>query len=163
MLELIYPCLYRRIRCLPPSPQRRFANLIAQTARQWRRVIDRKLQPFGLTEATWVPLLHLARAEKPMLQKDLAEAIYLDASSVVRLLDNLQNQGFIERREGVDRRAKEIHLTSRGLERVMQVEGMALQVRNQVLSAVKDEELEVMNGMLEQVLASLALVEKEPS
>ncbi len=70
-----------------------------------------------------------------MLQKDLAEAIYLDASSVVRLLDNLQSQGFIERREGIDRRAKEIHLTSHGLERVMQVEGMALQVRNQVLSA----------------------------
>ncbi len=147
----------------PQSPQRHFANLIAQTARQWRRVIDRKLQPFGLTEATWVPLLYLARAEKPMLQKDLAEAIYLDASSVVRLLDNLQSQGFIERREGIDRRAKEIHLTSHGLERVMQVEGMALQVRNQVLSAVKDEELEVMNGMLEQVLASLALVDKEPS
>lgn len=147
----------------PQSPQRHFANLIAQTARQWRRVIDRKLQPFGLTEATWVPLLYLARAEKPMLQKDLAEAIFLDASSVVRLLDNLQNQGFIERREGIDRRAKEIHLTPHGLERVMEVESMALQVRNQVLSGVKDGELEVMNGMLEQVLASLALVDKEPS
>jgi len=147
----------------PQSPQRHFANLIAQTARQWRRVIDRKLQPYGLTEATWVPLLYLARSEKPMLQKDLAEAIYLDASSVVRLLDNLQSQGFIERREGIDRRAKEIHLTQHGLERVIQVEGTALQIRNQVLSGVKDEELEAMNTMLEQVLRSLALVDKEPS
>ncbi|WP_213989273.1 MarR family transcriptional regulator [Sodalis sp. dw_96] len=147
----------------PQSPQRRFASLVSKTARQWRRVIDRKLQPYGLTEATWAPLLYLARMEKPVLQKDLAEAIYLDASSVVRLLDNLQRQGFIERREGVDRRAKEIHLTSLGLERVIQVEGTALAVRNQVLSTVKDEELEVMNGMLEQVLASLALVDKEPS
>ncbi|QWA13239.1 MarR family transcriptional regulator [Sodalis ligni] len=147
----------------PQSPQRRFASLVSQTARQWRRVIDRKLQPYGLTEATWVPLLYLARMEKPILQKDLAEAIYLDASSVVRLLDNLQRLGFIERREGLDRRAKEIHLTPRGLERVIQVEGTALQVRNQVLSGVKDEELEVMSGMLEQVLASLALVDKEPS
>ncbi|TKI06526.1 MarR family winged helix-turn-helix transcriptional regulator [Martelella alba] len=147
----------------PLTPQRRFANLIAQTARQWRRVINRKLQPFGLTEATWVPLLYLARAEKPMLQKDLAEAIYLDASSVVRLLDNLQGLGFIERHEGVDRRAKEIHLTALGLERVEQVEGMALQVRNQVLSTVSDQELIKMNVMLEQVLASLALVDKELS
>lgn len=145
------------------SPHRIFANLIAQTARQWRKVIDRKLQPYGLTEATWVPLLHLARAEKPMLQKDLAEAIALDASSVVRLLDNLQGLGFIERREGSDRRAKEIHLTSSGLQRVQQVEGMALAVRDQVLSTVDDREIEQMNRLLRQVLASLAAVEAEPS
>ncbi len=144
-----------------PSPHRKFANLIAHTARQWRRVIDRKLQPYGLTEATWVPLLHLARAEKPMLQKDLAEAITLDASSVVRLLDNLQAQGFIVRREGSDRRAKEIHLTEHGLQRVQQVEGMALAVRNQVLSGVDDREIEQMNRLLEQVLTSLAAVDKE--
>lgn len=109
-----------------------------------------------------MPLLYLARAEKPMLQKDLAEAIFLDASSVVRLLDNLQNQGFIERREGSDRRAKEIHLTAHGLERVLQVESLALQVRNQVLSKVDDQELIKMNVMLEEILASLALVDKEP-
>ncbi len=147
----------------PVSPHRLFANLIAQTARQWRRVIDRKLQPYGLTEATWVPLLYLARAEKPMLQKDLAEAIVLDASSVVRLLDNLQAQGFIERHEGTDRRAKEIHLTEHGLQRVQQVEGMALAVRNQVLSSVNDRDIEQMNLLLTQVLASLASVDKEPS
>ncbi|MEA9391951.1 MarR family transcriptional regulator [Acerihabitans sp. TG2] len=147
----------------PVSPQRQFANLIAQTARQWRRVIDRKLQPYGLTEATWVPLLYLSRAEKPMLQKDLAEAITLDASSVVRLLDNLQAQGLIERHEGSDRRAKEIRLTDHGQQRVQQVEGIALAVRNQVLSGVDDHDIEQMNGLLTQVLASLALVEKDPA
>ncbi|WP_410014626.1 MarR family winged helix-turn-helix transcriptional regulator [Sodalis sp. C49] len=145
-----------------PSPKRHFANLIAQTARQWRRVIDRKLQPYGLTEATWVPLLYLARADKPMLQKDLAEAIYLDASSVVRLLDNLQNQGFIERREGSDRRAKEIHLTESGMQRVQQVEGMAQQVRDRALAGVDDNDIEQMNRLLEQVLVSLAVVDREP-
>lgn len=146
-----------------PSSRRHFANLIAQTARQWRRVINRKLQPYGLTEATWVPLLYLARADKPMLQKDLAEAIYLDASSVVRLLDNLQKQGFIERREGADRRAKEIHLTQSGLQRVQQVEGMAQEVRHRVLAGVKDEDISYMNQLLGQVLISLAAVDKEPS
>lgn len=146
-----------------PSSKRHFANLIAQTARQWRRVVDRKLQPYGLTEATWVPLLYLARADKPMLQKDLAEAIYLDASSVVRLLDNLQTQGFIERREGSDRRAKEIHLTESGIQRVQQVEGMALEVRDRVLAGVHEEDIARMNLVLEQVLVSLAVVDKEPS
>lgn len=133
----------------------RFAVLIAQTSRQWRRVIDRQLQPYGLTEATWLPLLHIARAKTPMHQKDLAESIALDASSVVRLLDTLQAQGFIERREGSDRRAKEIHLTYAGFERVQQVEGISRQVRESALSSLEEQEIEWVNALLEQVLVAL--------
>src|SRR5215469_9761990 len=84
-----------------------FGSLIARAARQWRRAVDRRLQPFGLTEATWLPLIYLARAQAPMRQKDLAAALGLDGSSVVRLLDALEASGLIERHEvGADRRAK---------------------------------------------------------
>ncbi|MGP4140373.1 MAG: MarR family winged helix-turn-helix transcriptional regulator [Sodalis sp. (in: enterobacteria)] len=141
--------------------RRRFAGLIAQTARHWRRLIDRQLQPYGLTEATWVPLLHISRAAAPMRQKELAESIALDASSVVRLLDSLQAQGFIERREGSDRRAKEIHLTARGLERVDQVEGISRQVRDSVLVTLPEEDIERVNHVLEQVLAALDTLSKD--
>src|SRR5471032_1583146 len=91
-------------------------SLIALLGRQWRRAVDRRLQPFGLTEATWLPLVHLARAPVPMRQKDLAASLVLDGSSVVRLLDALEAAGLIERREeSGDRRAKTIVLTGRGL------------------------------------------------
>src|SRR5579871_1146066 len=84
-----------------------FGSLVARAARQWRREVDRRLQPFGLTEATWLPLIYLARAKAPMRQKDLAAALTLDGSSVVRLLDALEASRLIERREeGADRRAK---------------------------------------------------------
>src|ERR1700684_803342 len=76
-----------------------FASLIARVARQWRREVDRRLQPFGLTEATWLPLVHLARTPAPMRQKDLAASLVLDGSTVVRLLDALEASGLIERRE----------------------------------------------------------------
>ena len=74
--------------------------------------MDRRLQPFGLTEATWLPLIYVARVPAPMRQKDLAAALALDGSSVVRLLDALEASGHIERREeGKDRRAKTITVT----------------------------------------------------
>src|ERR1700723_2921684 len=93
-----------------------FASLIAQVGRQWRRAVDRRLQQFGLTEATWLPLVHIARVPAPMRQKDLAASLVLDSSSVVRLLDALETSGLIERREeNADRRAKTIALTPRGL------------------------------------------------
>jgi hypothetical protein len=75
-----------------------FAPLVARAARQWRRAVDRRLQPFGLTEATWLPLIYLARASAPMRQKDLAAALTLDGSSVVRLLDALEASELVERR-----------------------------------------------------------------
>src|SRR4030081_579381 len=74
-----------------------FASLVARAARQWRRAVDRRLQPFGLTEAMWLPLIHLARASVPMRQKDLAASLVLDGSSVVRLLDALETAGLIRR------------------------------------------------------------------
>src|SRR5579862_5414080 len=93
-----------------------FGGLVARISRQWRRAVDRRLQPFGLTEATWLPLVHLARAPVPMRQKDLAASLVLDGSSVVRLLDALETSGLIERREeSGDRRAKTIVLTAHGL------------------------------------------------
>src|ERR1700760_3681116 len=72
-----------------------FASLVARAASHWRKAVDRRLQPFGLTEAMWLPLIHLARAPVPMRQKDLAASLVLDCSSVVRLLDALETAGVV--------------------------------------------------------------------
>ncbi|PWC18034.1 MarR family transcriptional regulator [Brenneria roseae subsp. roseae] len=143
-----------------PSPRRRFASLMGHTTRLWRRIIDRELQPYGLTQATWLPLLHIARASHPMNQKALAESIGLEASAVVRLLDNLQKQGLIERREGADRRIKEIYLTARGTGQVEKVENIANQVRIKALNGLSDTEVEQINQAVEQVIANLSACER---
>ncbi len=61
-----------------------FGSLLSRAARQWRRSADLRLQPFDLTEATWLPLVHIARAPAPPRQKDLAASMSLDGSSVAR-------------------------------------------------------------------------------
>src|ERR1700733_10115559 len=121
-----------------------FASLIARVGRQWRREVDRRLQPFGLTEATWLPLIYLARATAPMRQKDLAAALTLDSSSVVRLLDALEASELIERHEeDGDRRARVIVPTRRGLSIAGQVEAVSHEVRNATLTGLSDDELEI--------------------
>jgi MarR family transcriptional regulator for hemolysin len=134
-----------------------FASLIARAARQWRRAVDRRLQPFGLTEATWLPLIHLARAPVPMRQKDLAASLVLDGSSVVRLLDALETAGLIERREeSADRRAKIIAVTGRGLSIIDQVEAASREVRNATLVGLSAEDLAIATRVLELVCRNLA-------
>jgi MarR family transcriptional regulator for hemolysin len=138
------------------SPRSEIGKLIGKTARQWRRAVDRQLQPFGLTEATWLPLLHVARANAPMRQKDLAASLSLDNSSVVRLLNELQAAGLVERREeDVDRRAKAIVLTELGRTTVVKVERSSRAVREKVLANLSDAELLAASQTIERIYAAL--------
>lgn len=140
---------------------RHLMSLMAQINRQWRRVIDRQLQPLGLTEATWLPLLHLARAAQPMRQKDLAASLSLDSSSVVRLLDELESGGLVERCEDTDRRAKTIHLTPLGQTTVTRVEELVGASRKGVLACVPAHELEKAFRVLEQVAEAVSSMQEE--
>jgi MarR family transcriptional regulator for hemolysin len=139
-----------------------FGPLLAQTARQWRRSVDERLQPYGLTEATWLPLIRVARSATPMRQKDLAASLSLDSSSVVRLLDNLERANLIERREGdSDRRAKAIFLTRRGRAIVEKVEASASAVRKAALGGLSKVEVETAMRVMKHICGVLAREEHE--
>jgi MarR family transcriptional regulator for hemolysin len=141
----------------------RFGAQIAQAARLWRRAVDQRMRPFGLTEATWLPLLHLARASAAMRQKELAASLSLDSSSVVRLLDTLEAAALIERREDdADRRAKAIVLTPLGRVTVAKVEGAAQQVRGDALAGLDDDQLATASHVLDHVCGMLAPMTGEP-
>ncbi|ARP93871.1 MarR family winged helix-turn-helix transcriptional regulator [Bordetella genomosp. 13] len=133
-----------------------FGSLLSQTTRSWRRAVNRRLQPYGLTEATWLPLLHVSRASAPMRQKDLAASLGLDGSSVVRVLDALQAAGLVTRREeDADRRAKAIVLTPLGQSTVQQVEQVAIQVREAALAGIADRELQRAVRLLQDICQRL--------
>ncbi|MBN9458388.1 MAG: MarR family transcriptional regulator [Bosea sp.] len=130
---------------------------IARAARLWRRAVDIRLQAYGLTEATWLPLLHLSRAAEPMRQKDLAASLNLDGSTVARLLDGLQAAALIERREDeTDRRAKTIHLTPEAGQLVAQVEAISREVRLATILDIPDADIERTAAVLERICSALA-------
>jgi MarR family transcriptional regulator, transcriptional regulator for hemolysin len=134
-----------------------FGPLVARVARNWRRAVDRELQPFGLTEATWLPLIYVARASTPMRQKELAKALTLDGSSLVRLLDALEASRLIERREETaDRRAKVITLTRRGWSLIERVEAASEKVRQRSLAGLTEDELDLASRVLARISGNLA-------
>jgi MarR family transcriptional regulator for hemolysin len=132
-----------------------FGSLLSRAARQWRRAADLRLAPFDLTEATWLPLVHIARAPAPPRQKDLAASMSLDGSSVVRLLDNLESAGLIRRKEGDDRRAKIILLTARGRAIADKVETVARRIRGDALAGLSDKDIATTVRVLEHVCRAL--------
>ena len=135
--------------------RRSFGTRLGNTSRHWRRAIDEQLRPFGLTEATWLPLLHLSRSKAPLRQKDLAAEIGIESSTLVRLIDALDHAGLIQRKTDDDRRANILCLTQRGRAVAKRVEAASSKIRRRILAGITDEELEMALNVIERVYAAL--------
>lgn len=119
-----------------------------------------RMLPFGLTEATWLPLLYISRAEEPMRQKDLANTLVLHNSSVVRLIDALEAGGLVKRRDGIqDRRVKTIHLLPAAHNLIERVESESRSVRDELLEGLTEQELQTVVTVLSHISARLTTIE----
>jgi MarR family transcriptional regulator for hemolysin len=144
----------------PASPsgtdlQAAFGAQVGQVARRWRALVDARLKEFGLTEATWRPLLHLSKFAAPPRQTDLAESLSIEGPSLVRLLDTLERDGYILRCADSDRRTKTIRLTPRGETLQRKIAAVVADTRKQVLAGVADRRLAAAAQVLEEVQRSI--------
>lgn len=130
----------------PPSPRARFGVRFSLLARRWRRALDARLAEAGLSDATWVPLVHLQESGGGITQKELAALVGIDGSSLVRLLDILCRQGLVERRlDASDGRARLVHLTAAGEMRVAEIRRELAKGEAEMLADLSDADI---GGML---------------
>src|SRR5579859_342323 len=125
-----------------PSPKWQFGMQLIRLGRGWRRVLDEELAGYGLTDATWRPLFHLGRLGDGIRQTELAEALGIQGPSLVRLLDNLERDGLITRREDRDdRRAKILAMTEAGRRIYQQVEVVTERVAARLLDGADERDM----------------------
>jgi len=86
-----------------------------------------------------------------MRQRELADSLSLDSSAVVRLLDTLEAEGLVERREEADRRAKAIVLTAAGRAIVDRVEASARRLHEDVLAGLPRADIEATVRVLRHI------------
>ena len=126
-----------------------FGFNVARLARRLRQAVDAELSTYGLTEATWRPLAYVGRLGGGVRQKELATALGIEGPSLVRLLDNLEQRGLIERREDEnDRRARGIHLTRAGRDLAVRVAKVGTEIQLRMLASVPAEDLETCQRVL---------------
>jgi MarR family transcriptional regulator for hemolysin len=137
---------------MPTAKQIDFGFSVARVARRLRQAVDAELRAFGLTEATWRPLVYVRRLGDGVRQKELATALSIEGPSLVRLLDNLERRGLIERREHEsDRRVRGIHLTRSGRELAVRAAKVGGEIQARLLANVPPAEL----AACQRVLASI--------
>lgn len=95
-------------------------NHLRKADRVVRQIYDEAFRPFGL-KATQFTLLNAIFLRAPVKQTVLAEATVTDRTTLTRNLSSLERQGLIQIQPGADRRVKEISLTPKGHELLVEV------------------------------------------
>ncbi|MDP9142807.1 MAG: MarR family transcriptional regulator [Pseudomonadota bacterium] len=133
-------------------PEQTFGHLVRDVSTLWREIVDRRLEPLGLSAARWQPLVLLYRANEPMTQTVLAAALGIEAPSLVRLLDRLSRDGWVERKHCPDdRRAYHIVLTAKAHGACAEIEDVLATTRHEILSVLKKPEMSACVYALQRV------------
>jgi MarR family transcriptional regulator for hemolysin len=94
----------------------------------------------------------LSKRGDGVVQKALAEWLGIEGPTLVRTLDRMTEDGWIERRESAtDRRAKTVHLTKQSRAIIRKIEKVAAQLRSELLAGIKPADLETCLRVLQQI------------
>jgi DNA-binding MarR family transcriptional regulator len=140
--------------------------LLTEAARLLRKLLDRRLQPLGLTRAQWSVLATLAIRDGQS-QSHLAEVLEIEKTTAGRLIDHLEKSGWVERRPiPGDRRLWGVFLTGRARPLIAEVERVVLESRAQMLAGLAPDQQQGLSAALQsvktQLVAALAAEPAEP-
>ena len=139
-----------------------FTATLSQMSRVYKTAADRVASSYGLSQATAWAALTIGRLGNRVRPNELAEALGLDPSSIVRTVDQLIDAGFVERSEDPqDRRAKILRLTAKGEKTVHDVEMALVDYRGGLLKSVPVRDLKVCLRVLTSLKESIK--EREPA
>jgi DNA-binding MarR family transcriptional regulator len=125
-----------------PNFERSLGFLIHDVARLFRVTFDREVSDVGLTRAQWFVLGHVVRTQG-QTQIALAEETDMEKAPLGKVLDRLEQGGWIERRtDPRDRRARCVFKTDKVDPLIPFMEAAAKRVDQTVMAGFDDKEKE---------------------
>ncbi len=125
--------------------------LLQRAHRRLRMAHNDALRPLDLNIAHLAVAALLAE-HGDLSQRRLIEIMDADKSTMVYLVDELERQGLVERREDPsDRRAYAVHLTAAGRARLTEAGAIAARVEDDFLSPLSARERATFNRLLQRI------------
>lgn len=116
------------------------------------QAIERAMEPLGLTDAQWKPLLRLYMGQAGTVAES-ARLCEMDAGSMTRLLDRIEAKGLLRRvRSSADRRVVNLELTAEGQAAAAQIPGILAHAQNVALRGFSEAEWQTLQGFLGRIL-----------
>ena len=118
-------------------------RVIGEVSRAWRYEMNRALRPLGLNLSMRLVLLQLQRNPDGLMQADLARSLGIEGPTLVRLLDKLEQKGWIARiADADDRRRKYTVLTPEAASQVRIIEQLSDKLRGKMMAGLSIEQLD---------------------
>jgi DNA-binding MarR family transcriptional regulator len=128
--------------------------LLARLGEASRRRFHKALEPEGLHPRHFGVMTMLA-AHPGMSQQQLHEKTGIDPSSMVAVIDELQERGLAERRaDPQDRRARQVFLTEQGVAALERIRGLAANLQHEFFGALTAEERKTLHALLRKLAGS---------
>jgi MarR family transcriptional regulator, transcriptional regulator for hemolysin len=136
--------------------ERSFGYVLFEAARLMTRRFEQRARRLSLTRAQCHLLVLLARHEG-VNQARLAELLEIEPISLARLLDRMEQAGWVERRlDPADRRARLLYMTEKAKPVFDNILEVGAEVRTEALAGLTQDDRERFLDMLQQVRGNLA-------
>ena len=106
----------------------------------------------GLTPSQWKIILALSMTDG-LTQKEIADRIYVDGSTLVPIIDKMEENGLVERKsDSKDRRINRIFLTKKSESTVNSIVETILQLRKTIYRGISENDLDLVKTTLKTII-----------
>ena len=134
---------------------------IHQKSRLSIKEVNEALKTFNLYSSQWSILFCLKKFGS-MTQKEIWQYLNVEAPTITRTVARLEESGWIERKEGTDKRERIVYLSERAEKMVPKIEKRILEVEENLVSPLAEEEQAQLIALLKKI-GSTDAVEKDGS
>ena len=137
------------------APHQRVGRLLIQVTRELRTVVDRQVEPLGLTMQQAELLVRTYR-QRDTTPTQLTELLLTDDAGVSRLIGRLEAKGLMVRRvHARDRRSRSLHLTPAGRALARRLLRFAARGNEKILMGLSTSEVGELRRLLLHVSANM--------
>jgi DNA-binding MarR family transcriptional regulator len=136
----------------PPEPLASAPGfLLSWNGRRTATMFAEALEPLGLRPPHF-GVMRLIATEPGLTQQELAERSLIDPSSMVAVVDELEELGYAERQAHPgDRRKHSLHLTAAGTRMLERAQAVAMETAKEVLAPLDSGEVQELRRLLRKL------------
>jgi MarR family transcriptional regulator for hemolysin len=135
----------------------RLAQKLVRTSHLWTKTVDAKLRKgIGQSRVRWETMFAIAIAGEPITTSVIADRLGLQWPALVRVLEELERDGLIERQDNpADGRSRLISLSTKGEETVAAIQEAVDPRRHLAMQGFTDRELAQCTALLDKMFQAL--------
>jgi MarR family transcriptional regulator, transcriptional regulator for hemolysin len=131
-----------------------------QSTRFLSKVINERLQDHGLFQSQW-SILFCLKEFGPMSQTDIWKYLNVEAPTVTRTINKLEENGWVLRKKGEDKREKIVILTEKAISELPKIEADIQGYEENLLQDLTAAERKQLVGLLRKVGSTVRTPRKD--